>query len=387
MGSRTIEARRLAVTLDATVSKEKGVAALGQRTAVSSGASVAVRTGSLEELLTASIPALREQPRPFKVLDEAGQPIGPEPELSTDQLGALYRWMVFGRQLDERGLQLQRQGRVGVWGPMIGQEAAQAGLGLAMRDGDWIFPSYREAITLAMRGLDLADLFAYYRGLYWPADPAQTGIFPLQIVIGDQSHHAVGAGMAFALRDEARVAIGVVGDGATSQGDFLEALNFAGVFNARSVLFVQNNHWAISMPRARQTASETLAQKALGQGVTGVLVDGNDVLAVYAVCDWALSRARAGDGPVLVEALTYRIGAHTTADDPRRYQPPEEIAAWRERDPLPRFCRYLERRALWTPELAEQVAREELERIDAAVAEAEARTTPSFDQYLEVARG
>jgi len=266
---------------------------------------------------------------------------------------------------------------------MIGQEAAQAGLGLAMQPGDWIFPSYREAVTLAMRGLSLGDLFAYYRGLYWLANPAHSGVFPLQIVIGDQALHAVGAGMAFDLRNQARVAIGVVGDGATSQGDFLEALNFAGVFGARTVLFVQNNQWAISVPRSRQTASETLAQKALGQGLLGVLVDGNDVLAVAAVCDWACRRARSGGGPVLIEALTYRLGAHTTADDPRRYQPPDEIAAWHLRDPLPRFRRYLDERGLWD-EQAEQAAIDEaLGRVDAALEQAEALATPTFGQYLE----
>src|ERR687886_99439 len=226
-------------------------------------------------------PAALSVPQPFRVLDADGGVVGPEPDLGPDELRRLYRWMVFGRQLDQRGLQLQRQGRVGVWGPMIGQEAAQAGLGLAMRAGDWVFPSYREAIVLAMRGLALTELFAYYRGLYWPADPARSGAFPIQIVIGDQSLHAVGAGMGFALQKQERVGIAAVGDGATSEGDFLEALNFAGVFNAQTVLFVQNNHWAISVPRTRQTRSETLAQKGLAQGVTGVLVDGNDALAVY----------------------------------------------------------------------------------------------------------
>src|SRR5690348_3639663 len=187
---------------------------------------------------------------------------------------------------------------------MIGQEAAQVGLGRAMQAGDWIFPSYREAITLCMRGLDLIDLFAYFRGLYWPADPAETGAFPIQIVISDQSLHAVGAGMGFNLQHQPHVAIAAIGDGATSEGDFLESLNFAGVFNAQAVVFVQNNGWAISMPRARQTACETLAQKGLAHGVTGVLVDGNDVLAVYAASTWAIERARRGEGPALIEALT-----------------------------------------------------------------------------------
>jgi pyruvate dehydrogenase E1 component alpha subunit len=346
---------------------------------------VAVGATSVEEMLAASMPTLARTPVPFKVLDADGQLIGPEPDLSVEQLRELYRWMIFGRQLDERGLQLQRQGRLGVWGPMIGQEAAQAGLGLSMRDGDWIFPSYREAITLCMRGLSLPDLFAYYRGLYWLANPARTGVFPLQIVIGDQSPHAIGAGMAFALRDEPRVAVGVVGDGATSEGDFLEALNFSAVFKARAVLFIQNNHWAISMPRSRQTASETLAQKGLAQGVTSLLVDGNDVLAVYSACEWAFDHARRGSGPVLIEALTYRIGAHTTADDPRRYQPPDEIALWRTRDPLPRFEAYLRRRGVWDAGSSQEAVAEALRRIDSALEEAEARATPGFGEYVNVA--
>ncbi len=297
----------------------------------------------------------------------------------------MYTWMVFGRQLDERGLQLQRQGRVGVWGPMIGQEAAQVGLGLAMREGDWIFPSYREAITLCMRGLSLVDMFAYYRGLYWPANPVETGAFPIQIVISDQSLHAVGAGMGFALQHQPRVAVAAIGDGATSQGDFLEGLNFSGVFNAQTVFFVQNNGWAISVPRRRQTASETLAQKGLAQGVTGVLVDGNDALAVYAVSEWAIERARNGQGPTLVEALTYRIGAHTTADDPRRYQPGEEIETWRTRDPLLRMRRYLDQRGLWDESAEGEAKSSALRRIDEAVAEAESRPIPPLQAYLEVA--
>jgi pyruvate dehydrogenase E1 component alpha subunit len=270
---------------------------------------------------------------------------------------------------------------------MIGQEAAQAGLGLAMQPGDWIFPSYREAIVVCMRGLTLTELFAYYRGLYWVADPLATGVFPIQIVIGDQSLHAVGAGMGFALQHQPHVAVASIGDGATSQGDFLEALNFAGVFAAQTVLFVQNNQWAISMPRWRQTVSETLAQKGLAQGVTGVLVDGNDALAVYAVSQWALERARRGEGPALIEAITYRIGAHTTSDDPRRYQPPDEIDEWRQRDPLPRLRRYLERRNLWDADAEQRVIAEALNSIDTAVEQAEATPLPSFQRYAESANG
>lgn len=348
---------------------------------------MAVSASGLEGALAASMPTLSRVPEPFRVLDLEGQPLGYEPDLSADELRSMYRWMVFGRQLDERGLQLQRQGRVGVWGPMVGQEAAQVGLAQAMRSGDWIFPSYREAIALCMQGLDLVDLFAYYRGLYWPADPFSSGVFPIQIVIGDQTLHAVGAGIGFALQGQPHVALGVVGDGATSQGDFMEALNFAGVFRAQTVLFVQNNHWAISVPRTRQSASETLAQKGLASGVTGVLVDGNDVLAVYTASHWAIERARRGDGPALVEALTYRIGAHTTADDPRRYQPSEEIDAWRSRDPVPRMRSYLERRNLWQEDAEREAVADALARIDRAVETAEAMPVPSLGEYVEAAGG
>src|ERR1700716_2847404 len=168
-------------------------------------ADVAVSASGIDQALAASIPALARTPEPFRVLDADGRPIGFEPDISAADLRSIYRWMVFGRQLDERGMQLQRQGRLGVWGPMVGQEAAQAGLGLAMRDGDWIFPSYREAVILSMRGLNLTELFAYYRGLYWPANPMLTGVFSIQIVIGDQALHAVGAGRGFAQQNQPHV--------------------------------------------------------------------------------------------------------------------------------------------------------------------------------------
>ena len=266
------------------------------------------------------------------------------------------------------------------WHAIRGKEAVAEALGINI-------PAYKLlAFVISATLTSVAGcLFAYYRGLYWPADPATTGVFPIQIAIGDQSLHAVGAGMGFALQKLPHVAVAVVGDGATSEGDFLEALNFSGVFNAQAVLFVQNNQWAISVPRAQQTASQTLAQKGLAAGVCGVIVDGNDALAVYAVSHWAIERARSGRGPSLVEAVTYRIGAHTTADDPRRYQPPGEIDEWRQRDPLPRFRGYLERRGLWDEDAEREATSEALARIDRAVEEAEALPTPSLEAYVGIA--
>ncbi len=331
----------------------------------------------------AAMPQLARPLEPYRVVAADGQAQGDEPNVSPDDVKSLLRWMVFGRELDQRGLQLQRQGRLTIWGPMIGQEAAQAGLGLAMRPGDLIFPSYRETITLCMRGLDLADLLNYYRGLYWTADPRATGVYPIQIVIGDQSLHAVGAGIGFALQEQPHVAVAAIGDGATSEGDFHEALNFAGVFHARSVIFIQNNQWAISMPLAGQTASPTLAQKVIGYGIAGALVDGNDALAVYQVSRWALDHARSGAGPVLVEALTYRVGAHTTADDPKRYQPSDEVEAWRGRDPLVRLRQFARQRGLWDD--ADEVAArsDALARLDEAMARAESTPTPPLSRMFE----
>jgi pyruvate dehydrogenase E1 component alpha subunit len=316
------------------------------------------------------------------VLDADGVVRGEVPDLSDAQLVELYRWMLFGRHLDERGVQLQRQGRVGVWAPARGQEAAQAGLALALGPEDWVFPSYREPLALHQHGLDLGEMLQYYRGLYWLADPARTHIYPFQILIGDQSLHAVGAGMAFALQDRPAAAVAIIGDGATSQGDFHEALNFGGVFRARVVIFVENNQYAISVPRAAQTASPTLVQKALAHGVTGYQVDGNDVLAVYEVSRRALEHARSGAGTVLVEALTYRLGAHTTADDPRRYQPPGEIEAWTARDPLRRMRRFLEDRGLWDDAAEAEARADALARIDGAVARIEAAPIPSFERVF-----
>jgi pyruvate dehydrogenase E1 component alpha subunit len=326
---------------------------------------------------------LGEAVRPYQVLAPDGELVGLEPDLSERQLRELYGWMAFGRALDERGLALQRQGRIIIWAPERGQEAAQAGLGLAMQPGDWLFPSYREPIALCMRGVGIDDLLAYYRGLYWTPDPHATGVWPTQIVIGDQTPHAVGAGMAFRLRKEPRVAVAVIGDGATSEGDFHEGLNFAGVYGAQTVVLIQNNQWAISLSRAQQTASTTLAEKALAYGIQGLLVDGNDALAVYEACHWALEHARRGDGPVLVEALTYRLGAHTTADDPTRYQPPDELTLWQDRDPLPRLRRYLEARGLWDDAAEGATRNDAFARIDAAMARLEAKPLPDPARLFE----
>ncbi len=270
------------------------------------------------------------------------------PELSGEDMVGLYREMVRMRAYDEKAVKLQRQGRMGTWAPLKGQEAPQAALALAMEPEDWLIPAFREHGIMLARGVPGHVLYAYWAGdERGSAFPEDVRVFPIPVPVGSQFAHGAGVGMSLALRGEPGVAVTFGGDGATSEGDFHEALNFAGVFRARTVFVIQNNQWAISVPREKQTAAETLAQKAVAYGIPGIQVDGNDVFAVYVAAREALDRARSGEGPTLIEAVTYRLGDHTTADDAGRYRDPEELARWQERDPLPRMRRFLESRGLW----------------------------------------
>ena len=278
--------------------------------------------------------------RVYQVLGPDGKLVDTPPDLTPDRLLAAYRWMLFGRQFSDRMIALQRQGRMGTFAPINGQEATAVGLALPLAPDDWIVASYREVLAYMMRGvlpLTIAQVHRGEVGIY----PRQANCLPYQIVLGTQMLHAVGVAMGIKYERKPNVVLGVCGDGATSEGDFNEALNFAGVFKAPVVFVVQNNGWAISMPRSRQTAAHAIADRAAGFGMPGVVVDGNDVLAVYKVVAEAVARARAGEGPTLVEAQTYRLGAHTTADDPKKYRPEEELAEWVARDPIPRLRAYL----------------------------------------------
>lgn len=276
------------------------------------------------------------------------------PDLTPEHLRQLYRWMLYGRVMEGRGILLQRQGRLGVFAPIAGQEAAYVGSAMAIRPEDWVVPSYRDYLPALVHGLPLQTVWFYYRG-----DPRGTWIpphvrmLPFQVVVAAQVSHAVGVAWAIAYRREPSVVLVYFGEGATSEGEWHESLNAAAVFRLPVVFFCSNNQWAISVPLQRQTASETIAQKAVAYGMPGVLVDGNDVLAVYQATAEAVDRARRGDGPTLIEAVTYRLGAHSTVDDPRRYRSEEEVEAWRPRDPLKRFRAFLEARGLLTPEESE----------------------------------
>ncbi|WP_424935695.1 MULTISPECIES: pyruvate dehydrogenase (acetyl-transferring) E1 component subunit alpha [Bacteria] len=262
-------------------------------------------------------------------------------DVTLDQLRELYRDMSIVRRIDAEGIALQRQGQLGLWAPCQGQEAAQVGTARALRRDDMVFPSYREVGVLYTRDAEPGDFVRVWRGEEGAGyDPAERKVAPAQIIIGAQTLHAVGYAMGIAHEGTDEVAVTYFGDGATSQGDVNEAMIFASSYRAPVVFVCQNNHWAISEPVTVQSAYP-IAGRAPGFGIPSLRVDGNDVLASMAAMRWALEHARAGKGPVFIEAVTYRMGPHTTADDPTRYRGADELDEWRGRDPLTRVERLL----------------------------------------------
>ncbi|HRT42507.1 MAG TPA: pyruvate dehydrogenase (acetyl-transferring) E1 component subunit alpha [Phycisphaerae bacterium] len=265
-----------------------------------------------------------------------------EPALPPDDLRRLYRTMLASRRFDERCLQLQRQGRMGTYGPSKGQEAASLGAAYVLQPRDWMCPSFRETAGMLWRGWPMSQIMHYWAGCeLGNIAPEQVNDLPICVPIASQCQYGMGIAWGCKLKGEGAVCLTFCGDGATSEGDFHEAMNFAGVFNLPLIMLVQNNHWAISIPRERQTISQTIAQKAIAYGVPGLQVDGNDLLAVIVGVREAVERARTGGGPTLIEAVTYRLGVHTTADDPKKYRTDEQVKEWEARDPLPRLRRYL----------------------------------------------
>jgi 2-oxoisovalerate dehydrogenase E1 component alpha subunit len=312
-----------------------------------------------------------------------------EPEIAKDELRRLYRLMVLTRNLDTRGIQLQRQGRIGFYIGCLGQEAAHIGSAYALKPEDWVFPAYREIGAMLTRGITLNQLLDQY---FANAEDLQKGrqltnLFGVKKAnyvtgsapIATQIPHAVGVALAAKIRGDPIVTLTYFGDGGTSENDFHTGMNFAGVFKTPTVFFCQNNHWAISVPVERQTASATIAIKAQAYGFEGIRVDGNDILAVYRTTKDAVEKARNGRGPTLIEAVTYRMGPHSSSDDPKRYRTDEELAEWQKRDPLIRFRRYLEKKRFWT-EADEKKAQEETNReIDEAIKHAEKLPRPALE--------
>jgi len=292
-----------------------------------------------------------------------------EPDLSSEQLTALMRAMLLAREADQRMLKLQRQGRLGTFPPVLGQEAAQTAAAFAMAEQDWLVPAFRDLGALLHRGFSLVNYLQYYNG--WEEGnqvPEGANILPPSVVVGSSLLHAVGLAWGKRYQGEPDTAVlTFIGDGGTSEGDFYEAMNFAGVWKAPVVFVIQNNQWAISVPRDAQTKARTLAQKAVAAGIAGIQVDGNDALAVYRACSEAFARARAGEGPTVIEAVTYRLGVHTTADDPRKYRSEdEEKQAW-SREPLLRFATYLEGKGVLDAEGLERMGTEVKAEVQAAV--------------------
>jgi pyruvate dehydrogenase E1 component alpha subunit len=288
----------------------------------------------------------------LSILDQNGQlDKALEPDISDDLLLSLYHAMVLGRRFDERMLILQRQGRIGTFAPIKGQEASHVGAVAALQPEDWLVPSFRETAAELYRGKAMESVLLVYGGYNeGGAIPEDVNNLPVSVPVGTQTLHAAGLGYALKYRKQNRVAMCFFGDGATSEGDFHEAMNFAAVFQTPVIFVCQNNHWAISIPRSKQTRSQTLAQKAIAYGMPGIQVDGNDILAVYTAAKEAVDLARSGGGPTFIECLTYRLSVHTTADDPKRYRKDSEVEEWLKRDPIIRFQQYLRDKGVFDDE-------------------------------------
>ncbi len=316
-----------------------------------------------------------------------------EPDLSNEDLKKLYYFLVLVRTLDTKCLNLQRQGRIGFYVPCTGQEASHIGSTYALEPSDWIFPAYREPGAILVRGFPLVKLISQFignandslRGRQMPnhfGDRSVNCVAPSSPV-ATQVPQATGAAMAAKLLGDKVVVLTFFGDGATSTGDFHAGMNFAGVFQAPVIFFCQNNQYAISVPVRKQTGAESIAIKARAYGFKGVRVDGNDVLAVYRAVKEAVAKARSGGGPTLIESVTYRMGPHSTSDDPTRYRDAAEVEEWKKRDPVERFRLYLVKKRLIDDaedmRLREKVSKE----IDEAVIEAEKFPPPSIGSMFE----
>ncbi len=313
----------------------------------------------------------RFQVRRRAYLAPDGKLLGPPPHFASDPalLILLYRAMVLSRAFDLKAVSLQRTGRLGTYAVSLGQEATGVGIVSAMHREDVLLPSYRDNAALLWRGVNMEEVLQFWggdeRGNNWSGPPQD---FPPSIPVGSQAPHAAGVALAIKLKQVAKVAVCMFGDGATSKGDVYEAMNFAGARKLPAVFVAVNNQWAISVPLRLQTGCETLAQKAIAAGFVGEQVDGNDVLAVRAAAEEAIEAARSGAGPRFIEAVTYRLGDHTTADDASRYRPPEEVQAHWKEEPIARMRAYLVNRQAWTKAQEEQLAAECQQKIDAAVA-------------------
>src|SRR5215831_5188606 len=335
--------------------------------------------GSVKKVAEFSIPY-------FQFLDASGSPLAPLPPCAANhaELVKMYRTMVLARAFDVKAVNLQRIGKLGTYPPAVGHEAVQVACGAALREEDCIAPVYREIATQMWRGVRMTDILLYWGGDERGNDFAKAKHdFPWCVPISTQTLHAAGAALAYKIRHEPRIAMAFIGDGGTSEGTFYEAINVAGVQKLPMVMIVINNQWAISVPLSEQTATQTLAQKAIAAGVPGVQIDGNDVLAAREVIGAAVDRARAGEGPTVIEAITYRLGDHTTADDATRYRRADDVKEAWAREPIKRTRALLERSQLWNEQQEEALKKECAQQVEAAVQEFLATPKPSTDAMFD----
>lgn len=321
----------------------------------------------------------------LRILDEKGELVLPDlvPGLPAADLRKIYGLMVLSRAADLKALKLQRQGRMGTFAPSLGHEACQVGSAFALGPGDFVFPYFRDLGSYVALGYPLKNYYLYWMGHEDGMKiPPELNVFTLAVPVGSQLPHAVGFALAAKLRKNRIAVMSYFGDGATSEGDFSEALNFAGVYQTPNVFVCYNNQYAISTPVRIQTASRTIAQKATAYGFNGIRVDGNDVLAMYAASKEALEKARQGGAPTLIEAFTYRRSNHTTSDDASRYRTEEEVMDWEKRDPIDRFRRYLASLGLWNEPFEEEVQKDAESQISRAVEDAENTSPPAIEDLF-----
>lgn len=323
-----------------------------------------------------------------QVLDENGKVVNEDlvPDLTDEQLVELMERMVWTRVLDQRSVSLNRQGRLGFYAPTAGQEASQLASQYALEKEDWILPGYRDVPQIIWHGLPLTEAFLFSRGHFKGNQfPESVNAFSPQIIIGAQYIQTAGVALGLKKRGKKAVAITYTGDGGSSQGDFYEGINFASAYKVPAIFVIQNNNYAISTPRSKQTAAITLAQKAIAVGIPGIQVDGMDPLAVYQATKEARDRAVNGEGPTLIETMTYRYGPHTMAgDDPTRYRTSDEDSDWEKKDPLVRFRAFLEAKGLWNEEKENEVIERAKDEIKTAIKAADKVEKQTVTDLMEI---
>ncbi|MFA9557292.1 pyruvate dehydrogenase (acetyl-transferring) E1 component subunit alpha [Evansella sp. AB-rgal1] len=337
---------------------------------------------------TKELQKIEDQFKTFQILDEDGKVVNEKamPELSDEQLKELMKRMVYTRIWDQRAISLNRQGRLGFYAPVAGQEASMIGTHFALEQQDWILPGYRDIPQIVYHGVPLEQAFLWSRGhLAGGQMPEGVNVMMPQIIIGAQIIQTAGVAMGLKRKNKDAIAITYTGDGGASQGDFYEGINFAGAFNVPAVFVVQNNRFAISVPVEKQSAAKTIAQKAVAAGIHGVQVDGMDILAVYAATQEARKRGLDGNGPTLIETLTYRYGPHTMAgDDPTRYRTSDLDDEWEKKDPLVRFRKFLEGKKLWSEEEEAEVVEQAKEDIKEAIKKADSAPKQKVTDLIDL---